>query len=1125
MDGLNSAEAVTRFLRGKESTPEEVCNTVRALLCGEIAVYLPKSTRFVFELVCDRLNDFNGENFKLWKLHLGIWDVLTQLWKALGDNVAEREDRTKSFRRVKLVAIVTSVLEYLAENYNEGLLKSMFQCLELIMDTGYVDVDEYTGVGLLKSYALLIAEIETESHDKSSFGHWSEIISRLLALPRQAAAYKLSKKASSRFFVEPLPVILNVLAHRKCEELLSTYTMLQEQLEFSVFGEESSLSSHIDSVTKSDQLSPEGAEYLFQETITHRASSDISLCETVYVSITNNFTSLSEKLLGVLSRINRTLSSSFFSEIYKTEIAKPKQHWRLIGLLLRLDPDLALSNWEDAMQATTRIAFDECVVLTDNLAHGYIRARDFSQFLKQVYPAGIKKNAKVWEDDRMVAVLAPKVNELSGNQISGLVRHFMDAGDKPSLSLLLHGLLSCPLTKQKSLEDIFQDYNYCRAGWAEIAYLVLSIYGESLLESQPDILKKIGSGSSKYEIYLKFRIAELSGDLSLVKTDDAAKLVDKLDARNLLLFAQRWLVLIDDFKGIHELLFKKMLALLTKDEMIGFFNGQSEIIYELPHFMRDFLKAMRSTSVSYRDELFCCFPAIIFRKYFSYFINLITDNAIEHPTNSVSRNTLKHVLHEPTLSSNIERDLEKLRSILDSSNAETAKVSMDIARAIWSAHLHNIKDANSASYVVDTLKTLIKKMQRPSDGDFALVQVILSIPTVHGNEEIKKLNQELCYKFVSAVRKLKMSIEQQMVALSEIPLEVSDEVRSAIRKLTKEIGSQASTSVTQIHLFALVVKSGNVTISNAIFITSLFVCICQNCDDEQIQFMLTHLKHHYGRLSNDVFVEIYRHVLFSIESAPHAYIPHLIDLLSILAPMLTRAYQKEHTQLFVGTLLAVSLQKRLVEHPKPLLRFLSTVTLMLSDHIWICTQYAVELIISFGDLIVSELNKNEYTEQVYTAAIQLASYVVLFHRYRLTSRYHLIIGVTSRFMAPLASGNALEDSKPAASAYARLLTTLSEPPMLGYTKDTDSLTSQAAASKKLLRKHAHVLVVNYVHLQLTHALVSTVNEAILPGVYSVLSLLSRAEMLLVNQFLDSLGQIYFKTLYGGYRDHGKWRDQ
>lgn len=1125
MDGLNSAEAVTRFLRGKDSTPENVCNAVQALFSGEISVYLPKSTRFVFELVCDRLNDFNGKNFKLWKLHPGIWDLLTQLWEVLGENGADREDRTKSFRRVKLVAIVTSVLETLVKDYNESLLHSMFQCVELIMATGFVDIDEYCGVGLLNSYCHLVAEIDTQNHDKGPFGHWSEIIASLLVLPKQSAAYKPSKKATSRFFEEPLPVILNVLAHRKCEQLTSTYTMLQEQLEASLFGEESSLSSHIDSVTSSKQLSAEGAEYLFQETITHLASKDIALCETVYIKITSNFTLLSEKLLGVLSRVNRVLSSSFFSELYTSEIAKPKPNWKFLGSLLRLDPELALSKWDDAIEATKIVDFDQCVVLADNLAHGYIRARDFSQFLKQVYPAGIERAPKVWENERMVEVLAPKVNELSGNQISGLIRQFMDSGDKTSLALLLHGLLLCPLPKQKSLEAIFHHHNFCQTGWAEIAYLVLCIYGESLLESQPDILAKIGSGSSKYDLFLKLRVAELSGDLSLVKEDEGAKLLEKLDDRTLLLFVQRWLVLIDGSQVIHAILFKKMLELLTKEQMIGFFNGQSEIIYELPGFMRDFLKALTLTSVSYRDELFCCFPAIIFRKFFSHYINMITDDAIEDPTNIVTRNTLKHILQAPSLSSTIERELEKLLSILDSSTPETATSSMDTARAIWSAHVHNIKVSASSAYVLETLRTLIKKMLSPSNGDFALAQVILSLPTVKNNEEIENLNQKLCYKFVSAVRKLKMTIEEQMVALSEIPLDVSNDVRSAIRKLTNEVGSQAVTSTTRAHLFALAVKSGSVTVSNALFITSLFVAISENnCDDEQIQFMLKHLIHYYEGLPNEAFVEVYKDVLFSFESA-NAYLPHLIDILSVLAPMLKRVHQKEHTQLFVATLLSVSLQKKLVEHPMPLLRFLSAITLMLSDHIWICTQYAVELVIGFGDLIGSELGNNGYTEQIYTSVIQLISYVVLFHRFRLTSRYHLILGVSSRLMTPLASGYALEDSKLAASAYARLLTTLSEPPVLGYTKDTDALTSQAAASKKILRKHAHILIVNYVHLQLTHALVSSVNEAVMPGVYSVLGLLSRVEMQLVNQCLDSLGQIYFKTLYGGYRDHGKWRDQ
>lgn len=1130
MEKLKTAEAATRFLRGKDTTPEKACGVVAALTSGQIPVYLPNHTYFVFELVCDRLNDFNGKNFKNWKLSSGIWTLFAQMWQALGEKPLDREVRTKTFRGVKLVLIVSDVLATCAADYNEQLLGAMFGCVEQIMATGYVDVDEHSAVGLLKAFADLTSNVTTETAKCDVVNHWTSIVADLVALPKQAAAYKPTKKSTTRFFVEPLPVILNQLASRKVDALKPTYTALQTILTYYVFSEDTllSLPTHVEALVSSSVLSPEGAEYLFQEVILHLASKDIGMCETVYVKIMEKYESLAEKLLGVLARVNRTLSSTFFSQMYDSEIAKPAQNWTLMGYLVSLDPDLALEKWNDVIGASTRIAFDDAVKLADDLAHGFVRARDFHRFLKEVYPAAHKVSSKLWGHDDVVKSLAAKVNELSGNQIHQLLKHFMETEDKLSLALVLHGLLLCPLTKQKASETLFQDYNFCHSGWSEIAYLVLSIYGKSLLDTQPEILQKteLSGKTTKYDIYLKFRVAELSANTELVDVEETKKFLERSDAKNLLLFAQRWIVLIDSFSDIQAVLFVRMLTQLDAEQVINYLNSQSDIIYELPGFLREFQKSLRHNPVTYRNELFCCFPPTIFRKYFGYYYNQITDDAIAHPSNAILRNTLHHILQEPSLYSNIEKDWKLLRKFLETATPDNLQISMDTAASIWNAHLSNFKDNTSSKFVHEAFEICLKNLKKPSSGDLTLAQVILGNTDTDSLPELKKLKQDLSFKFVTAVRKLSMSIEDQIIALSELPLDISDQVRSGIKSLIKEVGSGATSIEMKARLFSLVVQCALPTLSNALFVTSLFVAVSDGIeDDEQVEFMLRQLSNYFTQLDNEVYVAIYKHVLHSFENESGQFARMFVDILAVLAPLLNKTHQNEHTELFVTTIMMVSLQQNHVEHSRSLLRFVKSLTNMLSDHVWVFTQFSVEATVSFADSIVSDLAKSEHTESVYLAVVQLVSYVVLFHRYRLSSRYHLITGSASRLMKPLAGENTLGNSKAAASAYSRLLTALAEPIVQSSTKDSDSLTSQVATYKKYLRKHAHVIVVNYVHLQLTEPLESDINEAVLRGIYSVLGLLSRLELHLLNQCLDSLGKTYFKTLYAGYRDHGKWKDQ
>lgn len=1137
METLDSAEKITRFLRGKDLTPQQISQTARALFSGSVPVYLPNHTYFVFDLVCDRLNDFTGKSFRCWKFEPEVWAVFDSAWRLLLSPL-DREVRTKSFRRVKLVSIVSSVLEQCSAEYSEELLTAMFGCVENILATGYVDVDEYQAVGLLKAYVDLVSVAETKTTAHSAVNHWSTVILSICAIPHQAVSYKPTKKSTARFYSEPLPGILNVLALRTIDGLKPTYDILHSQEVRVVFGKDSALSLSLDSLVSAG-LTAEGAEYLFLEVITHLASKDIALCESVYVKIMERFPELAEKLLDVLARVNRTLSSSFFLQIYEAEMARPTRNWRLVASLVGLDPELALSKWQDIAENTRNTSFSDGVVLAEKLACGFVKARDFSRFLKEVYPSALE-NAPVWSSEEVLAALSPKVSELSGNQIYVLIQHFMDEkkqnggkneneNEKHTLTLILRGLLFCLLVKQRRAELLFVDYNFCHAGWAQVAYYVLCIYGESVVTEQPEIVLKIGPDDSKYGVYLQLRVSELCGDTTLVDVSACKKYLSQAETEQVVLFAERWLVLIDTFSEIHQVLFEKMLKGAEQSQMLAFFSAHEDVIYELPGFMPAFLRALRKAPVPYQNELFCCFPPAIFRKYFGFYVDSVAKDAISDPQNILARATLNHILHEPTFSSAIEKDTLLLRKLFDSALPDSLAVSMDIARSIWSGHLNNFKDEVSRKYVLDAYKSAQKTLKKPTLGDLAFARVILSTP-MKNSDDVRNLHLELCVAFVSAVKNLKMPVESQLAALSDIFLDVSDEVLGAVRTMAKEIGAQAKSGHTRAQLFALVAKSGLPSVSHALFVTSLYVAVSSENlrglkDIDASELMLGHLASYFEKLPNNVFVDIYTHVLLSLDDSPPSYVPWFVDILSVMAPLLTKAHQEEHTRLFVASVLAVALKTREVSHQQSLLRFLAAVTRMLSDHIWIVTQYGVELILNLGDCIVGDLDFGEFSELLYTAVVRMVSYVVLFHRYRLSSRYHLVVGITSRMMLPLATEKPLGSSETAASAYSRLLVALAEPAVQGSTKERDALTSQAATYKKLLRKHAHVLVVNYVHLQLTEAMETATADAVLPGIYSVLGLLSRTEMQLVSQCLDSLGKVYFKTLYGGYRDHGKWRDQ
>ena len=149
----------------------------------------------------------------------------------------------------------------------------------------------------------------------------------------------------------------------------------------------------------------------------------------------------------------------------------------------------------------------------------------------------------------------------------------------------------------------------------------------------------------------------------------------------------------------------------------------------------------------------------------------------------------------------------------------------------------------------------------------------------------------------------------------------------------------------------------------------------------------------------------------------------------------------------------------------------------------------------------------------------------MYHRFKIATRHHLVLNVMSSLLKYLADGTSkLSSNTEAASAYARLLSNLCEPSERVGDK-MFHLTTSASYFKKLLRKHLSVLLSNYIYFNLKYTFTRTVNDAIMPGIYSMFTVLSQNELRVVNDSLDYGGKAFYKTLYNDYKDHGKWKDQ
>ncbi|QFZ30034.1 putative nucleolar pre-ribosomal-associated protein [Clavispora lusitaniae] len=1271
MDTLTTAESVTRFLRGKDTPVAQACEVASALLAHKLAVFLPNASHFVFDLVCDRIGDMSGK-FRTWKLDAGLWELWKQLWADMGRSAVDRECRAASFRRVKLIPVMSAVLE---QGHDE-LVDAMFDCVEELR-TGFIDVDEYAAVGLLASHVQMLGERRSTKKDKTKgkdndqtrgkdndnkdktkdtkdktskqiqfngenedaltksqdatsderLCRWTSAVAQIVWLAR--AAHRPTKKSQARLFDDVVPRAAHLLACRAlpppaAAELLALLVPC-------AFAPDTApqLAQHLQRLAQDDKLSRAAAEYLFEQTIAHVAARDMAVCEAVFGALTcGALAALAEQLLAQLARVNRTLSPQFFANLYASERERESEgesggestsgrpNWRLLGLLVRLDPALALAQWEDVLGGAATLAPEESAQLAEDLARGFVAARDAPRFLADVFPQALAKVA-AWADPQVLGRLAPVVRELTPVQARALAQKYTDARATVPLALLLEGLLQGGGAARAACRSTI-----CAADLSEprVAYLAMCLYGDAMTEEERENIQREENNEGKDEKeknekgkhnekeknekekdekesaslnFLHLRMAELSANLSESLSAGAAQYISALSPTEVVPFAQRWLVLVDNMPQAREALVQRLFA-LSPQAFLSFVEAHGAVLFERRSLMAAF--SARAASYGAKHAFFARVPPVVFRRFFAAHMPALWAAAQAERTPSApdsAMRALAHVVRPATLASKAEWDFASLRRLVRPDSPE----SLQVARAVWEAQVRNFNDKPSAEYVTEALRSLTQALDAEDSNDKnksknkntkdknknknkdknndnadisghadrALAGVVLAAPPPAA-AEAQALLAGLCGQFVARVVSAARSTAdpaaavRELTQLSHIPAGARAEVRAAVR----DLGAHATDAASRALLFALVTKIA----SDPLYVTGLYVALAsewseieqpeqqkeqqeqqpeqQKEQQPEVPAPLEALGVFYSRLSAADFSAVFSHVLASLAlpDLDRAFVAPLVDAAACLLPLLSKDRAREHTRLFVASLSAFR------AHAVPrasALRFVRALIAMFSSHVWACSQYMVECVLSWAAHPTNTPNKGTSTNtdkkttsmdrtttstdgsvnsgtvaasdaSLYIATVNLVSYVVLFHRFRLSRRYHLVVGAVSRLMARMPR------EKAAASALARLLVALCDPQTQASARDSDSLTSEANIYKKAVRRHAHVLLVNYIHQQLADPMANAMTEALRPGIFSVFSLLSGAELNLVNQCLDSSGRAYYRKLYSAYKDQGKWHD-
>lgn len=1186
MTHLDTAEGTTRFLRSKDAALGDITSAAAKLVAGEIDVYLPNKNVFVFDLLCDRLND-TSKAFKTWKYNDRVWQLFAQLWRLLADD--ERAARSKLFRKVKFIDVIDIVFSSLTAHtaYTVSLIRAIFSSVDAVLEDGFIEVDEGSAVGLLTSYTKTVTVLLSTEwlDDYAVVNAWTASMASIYSIPKERVNYKLNKKNITKYIVECLPHTLSMLSSTmEKDDLSPTTAIISKMNKDALFNEETrtNLKLNVDALfsSKYEVLTEQSVGLFFEQIIDGLSLLDITLCEEVFLLITKTkkFDHISEQLLQILTKVNRSLSTKFFKEILNSHIKEKSPNWKLVGYLIELDALLALEEYHSVFQKLKLSDEKVKIRIGSLLVDAFIRAREVELFFKTVWPKAIETDG-FWKSSEFSKTISAKINELSVTQLTDFLKHFL-AQDFKSVSTfmiaIVRGLIKCDMSKQEAVKTLILENSLKYLDGdaaAEMWYFILCLYEDAALEDhKKDIIQYLKKRkSSIFSYYCIFRILELTDgeDLEIEFKNSLVKFLQTASPEQAQVILPtvfcRWVVVIDRFfdkpqiEGLINLAFKH----LPHEQLMALFSSDSDLLFEqatvtssLNAFFLNQLEQLSETDQILLFNLITVVPTQCLDRITK---TTLLDKISEKFTiskaselNTGSRSAILHLLHLPPYRSNLEKNYEGVLDLFRSALPETENLTKEITALVWSNHLKNHTSEGDKTFILSSLKYLskffkgykAKKSVVAIPVEFKMAAVIL-LETANADKDLSKSLASLSASFIkSSLSLLKVSAKQDhdtvkwLTETLQTLLNHESEEANEVRTLLKEVALEAqvtSSDPISANLFALLAKLSPPDFEASQFLTSLYVALRGTNKSLDI---LSFLSDNYKRLSEtnfDIFEKIYVQVLLTLKTdANSSNIGVLVSLTNMLVRCLQKNKYKESSKLLSATISAyLTYYDMIASSDESLVGVLKTLEVTLTEKVWCFSQYTIELTVAFANKCAVLFETSDSTNVVteYVGVCKVFAHVILFHRFRLTSRHHIVMSTITSLLKPLSlkshkskKETFLAHSTVAAAAFSRLLVNLCEPSINSKESAQNSLTTSSSLIKKSLRKHIHIVLINYIYMQLAYNFMSDVNSELMPAIYSIFDLLSKTELQLASLSLDIQGKTYYKTLYNNYKINGKWKD-
>ncbi|CAH00055.1 ribosome biogenesis protein URB2 [Kluyveromyces lactis] len=1139
----NTAEGITRYLRSKNVTTQEIYDISVSVLDGKYDIYFPNGHIFILELIIDRWNDAKQAQFRK---DTNIW----KLWKQLWVMVSSENHKKKLLRNLRSVNLIQLTFEEMQDGDHE-LCEHVYEVLKSVNSCMITAVSPEAGLKLLGRVIdiVLSCDFGRENFLKQA------IISEILTFTDLNNFTEVSNKVSGVYCSELLLPSLKYFKQADEEVFDNIFDVLSEFTKRYLFEFTRDLPAALKTFVglHKSSLSPDLLVLLFTKCIT-TGKCDAATLETILKMLLDIDVTICADLLATLNAYRKIISQTFLESLF-TSVFESRD-WKIIKSIIEMDIEIGILKTEELMNAMDASTTNFELEIWTSIINCHVNAREFTNLLT-IWREYCRKNTTslFLTDSKMTKVLSDNVPALSVTQTRAIITDLVDVIASENdifsvniLQVIVSGLKMLSYAQclefRIYLSKLFEIEGFNAPVFWQLKYHVLELYDDLpiAVKFNPDDASGLINLGKKYHsselFFALFKFYELQPFENLPVIEAFMNFIGNLDSAELSNILQtlltRWSTLVDSSfgnKNISHLIEKLLqnhidiLPVLFAEE--DFFEESNIVRSIVVHLTAD---VNSNLHLKYLLEI----PIQCLNKAVRL---AILDQIIEKDVlKEDDINVLCHVLKNPTSRSKIETDYKTMLTFVGNSFFKYSLENPVIA-AVWQSALLQRNDNKASSSMDSLLQSIQANLNHTFDyNTYALLHLVLKTCDESGLHldalKVKFINsliyniQHFNGDFKLLAWLLKVLFIQASNSKTTIPVPPLFSKASAI---PSDIEVQSA-------YFMVSTLNYN---DNIEYLLAQYLILRENGVSKEMLLQAIKLNISKRIINNDEdFNTAFETICNTMPVLSTSNSGAVLELLQLFIHFVSKQ-NSSGRHIFVKSIshLLTNYSTSIIDR-KDIISFITFLNDLLVAKPFLFTQYCSEMLFPLTSKILLDniikaadtpdqreiKNKIPYSKNdlIFSCTHMLSS-LLLFHRYKLSNRTHLINIVICQLLELLSDAKQYALSVESAKAVSRFICNYCEPANVRSSKQT-TLSSAVSNVKRSLRKNLPVVLLQFIKLSVSKPYPTTIKKELMLAVYAIFDLLSQTEMNLLNASLDSNGRSYFKTLHADYKKSGKWHD-